>query len=189
MLRRHGPFAGAAARRMSRTHDDVGSKASRPCDQEAGRQGRTPRLDLISIKHVPGGRKVRRMNERRFGGSLMKLTHIFAAAVAVCLVAVPATAQFAPPPPPFVVNPALNPPPGVVLIPRGQPGVNIAPAVRQQQQRANRDAVRSERAKARAEGRRMNRHTRANACHLRADEEGLSGRARRRFVWRCRHGR
>lgn len=103
----------------------------------------------------------------------MKLKHLFAAAVAVFLVAGPAVAQWPPPPPPFVVNPKLSPPPGT-------------PSALQQTPRQARQQARAERRVVRAE-RHMNRQARAAACLRKADAEGLAGRERRRFVRRCRH--
>lgn len=103
----------------------------------------------------------------------MKLSILGAAALVVMTLAGPASAQMIPLPP-FVTNPALNPPPGVAL----------RPVTAQEQKQA----VREQRRATRKAAKQM-RQQRANACHAKADEQALLGKARRVFVSRCRSGR
>lgn len=107
----------------------------------------------------------------------MKKVHLFAVALMATLVAGPAMAQWPPPPPPFVVNPSLNPPPAA-FAPRMQQQKRATAQETRAQRRAERQRVRAER--------RAARNARLNACHREADRKELTGRERRRFVWRCR---
>jgi hypothetical protein len=120
----------------------------------------------------------------------MKLSTAFAAAVAALVIAGPAFAQWPPPPPPFVVNPSLNPPPGVPLRPV-TPGVATptpipaAPAAKPATPAADAAAHKAER-KETHQAKDPASEERANACHRQADAKDLRGKARRRFVHKCR---
>lgn len=108
----------------------------------------------------------------------MKKVHLFAVALMAAMVAGPAMAQWPPPPPPFVVNPSLNPPQSATT-PNMQQKQRMNAHETRAQRRAERQRLRAER---RAAG-----QARMNACHREADRKELTGRERRRFVWRCRH--
>jgi hypothetical protein len=105
----------------------------------------------------------------------MKISRRLLVAVGAALVcAGPAFAQWPPPPPPFVTNPAVNPP---MAQPQAKAAAQQRDLIAKQSRQARRDHERAVKAA---------RQAHANACHREADSRKLRGKERRRFVAYCR---